>query len=289
MTKFGVSTHLYHDQRLQQAHLAEIATHGFENVEVFATRTHFDYHDARAVESLASWLAASKLALRSVHAPIADAFANGTAQRMFSIASRDADARKTAVHEIAIALNTARSIPFEFLVVHVGVPGAARPAPNDNHREAAIRSLEEVLTLAGPLGIRVALEVMGNDLSSAAELVDLIDRNFEDAELGICMDIGHAHLLGDAAEAIETASEYLWTTHIHDNGGRNDDHLVPFQGTLDWGSAMMAFEKIGYDGVLMYEVKDAGGTQSVLARAVAARQRLERLATESTRLFPDSF
>jgi sugar phosphate isomerase/epimerase len=289
MTTFGVSTHLYHEQRLQQAHLAEIAAHGFSAVEVFATRTHFDYHELTAVDSLASWLAAAKLTLRSVHAPITDAFANGKAQRTYSIAARDADARKAAVREIEQALNIASAIPFDCLVVHVGVPDGARPTPDDNHREAAIRSLEEILSAAARRRVRVALEVMGNELSTASQLVDLIDRNFEDAELGICMDVGHAHLLGDAAEAIETASEYLWTTHIHDNGGRSDDHLVPFQGGIDWGATMMAFEKIGYDGVLMFEVKDAGGTQAVLARAAAARQRLERLATESTRLFPDSF
>ena len=39
---FGVSTHLYHGQRLSRDHLLEIAAHGFEAVEVFATRTHFN-------------------------------------------------------------------------------------------------------------------------------------------------------------------------------------------------------------------------------------------------------
>ncbi len=41
------------------------------------------------------------------------------------------------------------SIPFTFLVVHVGVPDAARPARNDNHRDAAIRSIEEILSGSG--------------------------------------------------------------------------------------------------------------------------------------------
>jgi sugar phosphate isomerase/epimerase len=51
--KFGISTHLYHDRRLSREHLAEIASYGFEAVEVFATRTHFDYHDPAAIEQLA--------------------------------------------------------------------------------------------------------------------------------------------------------------------------------------------------------------------------------------------
>jgi hypothetical protein len=43
--RFGISTHLYHEQRLCREHLAQIAAHGFEAVEVFATRSHFDYHE----------------------------------------------------------------------------------------------------------------------------------------------------------------------------------------------------------------------------------------------------
>ena len=47
--RFGISTHLFHDRRLERDHLAQIASYGFEAIEVFATRTHFDYHDEAAV------------------------------------------------------------------------------------------------------------------------------------------------------------------------------------------------------------------------------------------------
>ena len=45
--RFGVSTHLFHEHRLTREHLVHIAAHGFEAVELFATRAHFDYHDER--------------------------------------------------------------------------------------------------------------------------------------------------------------------------------------------------------------------------------------------------
>jgi sugar phosphate isomerase/epimerase len=284
MKKFGISTHLYHEQRLEQAHLAEIAASGFEAVEVFATRSHFDYHDEAAVQALKGWLTDAKLALHSVHAPITDVFANGRGQRTFSTAVRDPDARKATLHEMAAAVNIARIVPFTYLVVHVGVPEAWKPGPDDNHREAAVRSIEEIHALADAAGVKVALEVMGNTLSTAPDLVELIERSFEGADLGICMDVGHAHMLGDAAEAIETASEYLVTTHIHDNRRQSDDHLVPFQGNINWAATIMAFEKIGYDGVLMYEVRNAKSPAAVLAKAVAARRRLEALMVDSSQL-----
>ena len=284
MKRFGVSTHLYHEERLQKAHLLEIAANGFEAVELFATRSHFDYHDAAAIRALKDWLAEARLDLHSIHAPITDVFANGRGQRNFSTALRDSDARKATLHEMEAALNIASIIPFGFFVVHLGVPLAQHPGPDDNNRDAALRSVEDIYRMADAAGAKVALEVMGNSLSTAADLVELLERNFDEDDLGICMDVGHAHILGDTAEAIETASEFLITTHIHDNRGLSDDHLVPFQGTINWGAAIMAFEKIGYDGVLMYEVRAAEGPRAVLERAVSARRKLEALMVDSSEL-----
>ena len=284
MKKFGVSTHLYHEQRLDLAHLLEIAASGFEAVELFATRSHFDYHDETAIGTLKDWLTQANLDLHSVHAPITDVFVNGRGQRTYSTAIRDADARKTTLREMAAALNIARVIPFKYLVVHLGVPEAWNPGSDDNHREAAIRSVEEIQSMAETVGVKVALEVMGNTLSTAPDLIEIIERSFEGADLGICMDVGHAHMLGDTAEAIETTSEYLVTTHIHDNRRQSDDHRVPFQGSIDWAATVMAFEKIGYDGVLMYEVRNAESPTSVLAKAVGARRRLEALMMDTSQL-----
>ncbi len=284
MKRFGVSTHLYHELKLDKAHLLEIAASGFEAVELFATQSHFDYHDEAAIRSLKDWLAEANLQLHSVHAPITDVFANGRGQRTFSTASRDADARKATVHEMAAALNIAKVVPFNYLVVHLGVPLAWHPGADENNRDAAIRSIEEVHGMAEAAGVKLALEVMGNALSTAPDLVEIIERSFDGADIGICMDVGHAHMLGDTPEAIETTSEFLVTTHIHDNRRQSDDHLVPFQGNIDWAATVMAFEKIGYDGVLMYEVRAAENPRTVLERAVAARLRLEGLMVDSSQL-----
>ena len=289
MKRFGVSTHLFHEERLRKAHLLEIAAHGFEAVEVFATRSHFDYHDPDAINALKDWLAEAGLELHSVHAPITDVFANGRRQRSFSTALRDKDAQHAMRHEMDAALNIARSIPFTFFVVHLGVPVAEHPSADDNNRDAALRAIEHIHGVADAANVTVALEVMGNNLSTVPDLVEMLDRNFDGTDMGICMDVGHAHMLGDATDAIETASEYLVTTHIHDNRQQSDDHLVPFQGSINWASAIMAFEKIGYDGVLMYEVKAAESPKAVLERAVAARRRLEALMEGSAQLSAFSF
>ena len=273
--RFGISTHLFHDRRLERQHLAEIASHGFEAVELFATRSHFDYHDAAAIDRLAQWLQETGLVLNSIHAPIAESLSNGQWGPAFSNAMADTVRRQAALREAETALQIARRIPFDVMVVHLGSP-ADTAAPGDNIRTAARRSAEQICGLAGPLGVRIALEVIPNDLSSAAALVAMIEDGLEAPNAGICLDFGHAHLMGDVADAVETAAEHLITTHVHDNRRRTDDHLVPFLGSIDWDMALMTMQKIGYDGTYMMELVNTGAPGAVLEEARCARERFER-------------
>ena len=83
--------------------------------------------------------------------------------------------------------------------------------------------------------------------------------------------------MGDVADAIETAAEHIIATHVHDNRGRDDEHLVPGQGTIDWDAALMTMQKIGYAGTYMMELAEhrrpGGGARRGAARAPAPRAR----------------
>lgn len=273
--RFGVSTHLFHDQRLTREHLVHIAAHGFELVELFATRSHFDYTDLHSLDQLAEWLSDTRLQLHSLHAPICKAFTGGQWVHPYSNAATDEDRRQQAVKEAAAAVAVAAKVPFRYLVMHVGTPDA-HSVPGDNHPEAARRSIEDVCTAAAQHGVRVALEVMPNRLSSPSALVTLLEEQLDGVDAGICLDYGHAHLMGDLGEAIETLSGHLWTTHVHDNRGTRDDHLVPYSGSINWDAAIMETQKIGYEDVLMFEVAANGDPVDVLQRTARARERLER-------------
>ena len=57
------------------------------------------------------------------------------------------------------------------------------------------------------------------------------------------LDFGHACLVGD-----------LIATHLLDNLGSADEHLVPGDGRINWPAAMLTMQKIGCEGTLMLEV-----------------------------------
>jgi sugar phosphate isomerase/epimerase len=272
--QFGLSTHFFHDTVLTREHLVHIAAHEFDCIELVASRSHFDYRSADAIRELAEWLSDTRLSLHSVHAPTLDTAPGVERGMWYSNASSDETRRKAAVAEAQAALGIAETIPFQFLVVHLGVPAAALLGPGDNQRDAARRSAEAIVESAARSGVRVAFEVIQNPLSAADALVRLIEDDLDGLDAAICLDYGHGHLTGDLPDVIEAVSGHLATTHLHDNDGRRDAHLLPFAGTIDWDAAMMETQKIGYEGVLMFEVVERGDPATAMARAARARERL---------------
>ena len=171
-------------------------------------------------------------------------------------------------------------IPFDHLGVNRGKPGKMN-SPEDNHRNAAVRSLEEICRIAEPLDVRIAAEVIPNRLSDPASLVAILESEIEGIRPGICLDFGHAHLVGDVADAIETVAEHVIATHVHDNHGREDEHLVPYLGSIDWDLALVTMQKIGYEGTYLMELAGGSSPVAVLEEARRARQRFERALTHA--------
>jgi sugar phosphate isomerase/epimerase len=274
---FGISTHLVHGERLNEHHLGAIAEAGFDRVELFALGSHFDYHSEAAARELGQQLAAAGLRLHSVHAPIVESLDQGVWGPSFSTASTDMRRRTRAIEECRRTLALADAVPYSALVVHVGVP-EPYAQPGDNNLDAARHSIEALHEEATARGVRLALEVIPNALSHAEVLATFVEQSLELPDVGICLDTGHAHLLGDVVEAVETVSGQLLTTHVHDNAGRQDDHGLPFEGSINWPAVMMAFEKVGYAGPFMLELAATADLRGTLRQARAASDHLASLA-----------
>lgn len=272
--RFGISTHLFRGTRLTRDQLGAVAAHGFEAIELFPTRADFDYRDPEAVALLAEGLEQHRLALHSIHAPIYASAHDGLSRHLLSLAAASEEARQRALDEAAAVLEVAARVPFEFLVVHLGTPDAVA---RDNQEGAARQSMATLVGLCRARGVRLALEIIPNGLSTAAGLVSLLEEEGEMREAGICLDFGHARLMGDLADAIETTSGFVVTTHVHDNRGRQDDHLVPFEGDIEWAEALTALQKVGYDGAFLFELAPSSAPVDVLRRAREARRQFERI------------
>ena len=82
---------------------------------------------------------------------------------------------------------------------------------------------------------------------------DYVFDNIQSDYLKVCYDSGHDHFHYSDTFDFEKYKDKIAVTHIHDNDQDEDEHLLPFDGTIDWNSLMEKFENINYNGVLACE------------------------------------
>ena len=88
--------------------------------------------------------------------------------------------------------------------------------------------------------------------SRMADLADLLGE-LNHPGLRLALDTGHANLDGGVAAETRAAGLLLATTHVHDNNGRQDTHLPPGHGTVDWTEWGRVLDSIGYAGPIVLE------------------------------------
>lgn len=86
-------------------------------------------------------------------------------------------------------------------------------------------------------------------------MTDALNEDFGQEVLGICLDCGQANVAHlDIPKEIEKIGRRLQVVHIHDNDGSFDQHLLPFEGNIDWNCVMGALKQIGFTGELALEL-----------------------------------
>jgi sugar phosphate isomerase/epimerase len=274
----AMSTHIHLRERLQSQILDKLAQGGAEGIEIFAMRGHFDYGDKHHVGEIASWFRSQpEVVFQSMHAPM---FASGEWGRFDSaplnIAGQDRKERIEAMDEIKRAIEVAEVIPFRFLVLHAGVSGERF---NEHKFEGALTSVEHLRAFAKPLGVHLLLENIPNELTAPEKLVELI-RTLHYEDIGVCLDLGHAHLEPGVEAAIETLKPLIRSVHVHDNHGMKDEHLWPGEGSIDWKRTMELLRTAPQVPALVLEVEgdssgDPGFGETVPPKMLAAWEKLE--------------
>jgi sugar phosphate isomerase/epimerase len=249
----AVSTYVYVKERLHPGLLDELVRSGAQAIEIFAARQHFDYANRKQhVREIADWFHTSGIPLNSIHAPLYSDYDWGrTGSPPVNIASTDRAGRIEAMDEIKRALEIAEQIPFRFLVQHLGTPNESF---DERKLEAAMTSVEHLRAFAKPLGVRILLENIPNELSTPDKLVEFIHASHFD-DVGICFDFGHAHIMSSVAEAFEIVKPHVRSTHVHDNAKDKDSHLWPGAGSINWKEAMELLRSASQTPPLLLEIE----------------------------------
>src|SRR6267142_2650383 len=276
-----LSTYLFISRKLTPELLEQIAGAGFQGIEIFCTRSHFEYSIKTEIQAMADALERNHLELASLHAPTSrDVSAMRESGTPLSICEVERVRRIEAMDELKRVIDVAEDLPYSRLIFHMG---SARETADPRKRDAAFSTLEHLILHAHHAGVAICIENTTSDMGDPTYLRAFVDET-RLTGLRFNFDIGHAHLAdGPEEDRIEKSfaplRELVSSVHVHDNHGDKDEHLPPFDGSIDWAGAIKTLQSAPQTRLpLLLELKEKTGLEEPGAaeQLAAARKAMDR-------------
>src|SRR5438876_361302 len=186
-----LSTYLFVTHKLTPELLSQVAGAGFQGVEIFCARSHFEYTGKQEIRAMASALEAHHLQLVSLHAPNRrDLSAMRESGAPLSICEVERVRRVEAMDALKRVIDVANDLPYARLILHMG---SSRETADPRKRDAAFSSLEHLILHARHAGVTICVENTQSEMGSPDYLRAFVDET-RLTGLRFNFDIGHAHL-----------------------------------------------------------------------------------------------
>jgi len=275
----GLSTGCFYELPIERV-LADIAAAGFEELEISTAPTHFPYRDPLAVERVRALLDDLGLRAVSMHAPY---------NRTIDITSPERARRRHAVDELVRGAEAAARLGAELYVMHAG-PEIERQHLLQEYvprLRQAIVSVDEIVARCYELGLQPALENMLPHLvlGGVRQLLRFLAED-RAGRVAVCLDTGHARLGGEIETAVGELAAYMAVVHLHDNLGREDDHLPPGDGSIAWDHVVGQLLHFGFRGRWLLELTGRG-VRDIPGTIAAAQRGREFLRSTAARVAPE--
>jgi sugar phosphate isomerase/epimerase len=260
-----LSTYLFVSRKLTPELLGQVAGAGFEGLEIFCTRSHFEYSVKSEIQAMASALEQHHLQLVSLHAPTSrDLSAMRESGTPLSICEVERVRRVEAMDELKRVIDVADDLPYARLILHMGGP---RETADLRKRDAAFSTLEHLILHAHHAGVAICIENTTSEMGDPSYLRTFVDET-RLSGLRFNFDIGHAHLSdfpeGERLDkSFSPLSDLVSSVHLHDNHGEKDEHLPPYDGTIDWRAAIKLLKSAPEASLpLVLELKEKTGPEA---------------------------
>lgn len=281
----GISTHVFLQQRLHTGLLDAMHRAGAAVIEIFAARHHFDYTDRSALRDIAAWFRDSGT-LATLHQPLyADAQWSRYVAPTLNLIDPEKSRRILSMDEVKRSIEAAEQIPFRSIVLHLGVKDdKAGPRSLEN----SLTAIEHLKAFADPLGVQILLENLQNEVTAPEHLLEILRVGHFDS-VGVCLDIGHAHLTDfhNPGAGIDAAFDHLKPRiaelHLHDNNGSRDEHLWP--GAAAPGPAAIAATGIDWSNVYRHASALPSGTPAILEIAHESQETAETVQAKASAFY----
>jgi sugar phosphate isomerase/epimerase len=116
------------------------------------------------------------------------------------------------------------------------------------YNRTGIDRLRKIVEYAKKLGIKIAFEN-----TKMKGYLEYVLANIKDDNVGICFDSGHYHAYFNDEFDFLRFKNKIFAVHLHDNDKSDDEHLFPFDGTIDWLPLLKLLKQCNFDGDMALE------------------------------------
>jgi len=277
-----LSTHLLVYHELRSPALVALGACGYPKLELWLAEPHVPWRQAEPLDRFCRRLEDHGLAVSSVHLPFYPSVPELLEQNArWSLIAATAEARQEALHAAADGLHAAGQCGATEAVLHLGWQQDTWPPEAEDWAREAVLTL---IPVAREAKVRLLLENIISEGTRVARLLALLDDIDPAGEVGLCVDLGHAHVEGDVVAELRQALPRLAHLHLHDNDGKHDAHLVPGKGTIPWAEVLAVLTEAGYAGKAALELRDYG--RGEVAEAEVLRHHLQEVHEFRRRWLP---
>jgi sugar phosphate isomerase/epimerase len=225
-----------------EPYLRRIAEAGF-------THVHWCHHwfsdflySLHEVAQIAHWMDEFGLAVLNIHASAGQEKIWGDLREYI---------RLSGIELVQNRIEMAATLNSDTVILHVPYPPEGQGTPDSEFAGQCYRSMDVLTAFARARSVRIALENMSWDNYL---LIDAMLSRYSPDVLGFCFDCGHANMGPNGLGELEQRKGRLIAVHLHDNDGKNDQHKIPFTGTIDWEHLMRIMAVSPYDAGINLEV-----------------------------------
>lgn len=144
-----------------------------------------------------------------------------------------------------------------------------------------VESFKRCSCLAEEYGLKLCLEPrVGENISNTDAMLRLLDAVGADNFYAV-LDTGHLHAQKEILPlSVEKLGSRISYVHASDNDGRDNLHLPPGRGTVDWEGVVKALAKHGYRGYIAVDIGGAGYRGDIDSDVVESKRFLENLLSK---------
>ncbi len=115
--------------------------------------------------------------------------------------------------------------------------------------ETGLKRIKEIVDYAKSLNVKVAFEN-----TKIKGYLDYVLDNIDNDNVGICFDSGHCHAHFNDELDFNKFKDRIMAVHLHDNDGSEDQHLLPYDGSINWDEYISNLKKANYEGPIVLEI-----------------------------------